>query len=486
VSDANAGGPISACSSTDGGTGALNKTCSNANFASITVTAVGHPNLPQPGLAATALSVTSGALTTSDTLTIDVAQTGLSFAGGQASVNLTVGGLTGGAGPVTLTAFGPGGTPMFAHTFTAPDGVTSAAIPVGPITNDVAQFKVTFSGSGQSVNAIISITGTAPTNNMSDLTQPGSVIIFPKFLNLPAVHVDSGLLVPRSEIEIGVVCPVGATCVEHETVKVRFHWVCPAVENVTSNICKETDFDLFLSIDGKLAFPADGTIAFPANQPRVPAAPCARGYLIGWVVDTQDRPIKFDGLVGNAVIRNPDNSAGPLVGSSTGLSAYTALAIQADPALAQRAVIGTTPNNPLTGQGQLFFDGLPGHYTMVTGEFIGGVRFDRETAPGPAPAVLGQTLITFLTLDVLSNLPNNPTFVPLVFTNESLATVSTTNPLFEFQVSTSWEFVCWDQAQLSVINTNLNQNFLNSRKGLVRAGPAVKLQNGAPNDDIGP
>jgi hypothetical protein len=321
--------------------------------------------------------------------------------------------------------------------------------------------------------------------DQADLSQPGSVIIFPKFLNVPAVHVDSGILTPRSEIEVGVVCPVGATCTEHQTVKVRFHWVCPAVENVNSNICKETDFDLVLSIDGKLAFPADGTIAFTTNQPRVPAPPCPRGYLIGWVVNQADQPIKFDGLIGNAVIRNPEVTVAGLT-SSTGLSAYSALQIQADPALAQGATIGTTPNNPLTGQGQLFFDGLPGHYTRITGEFVGDVRFDRETAPGPAPAVLSRTFITFLTLDVLSNLPNNPTFVPLSFFNESLATVSTTNPLWEFLVSTSHEFVCWDQVQLTAIDVNLNQFFMNSRKGLVRAGPAVKLNNGAPNDDIGP
>ena len=327
--------------------------------------------------------------------------------------------------------------------------------------------------------------------DQADLSQPGSVIIFPKFINMPAVHVDStttpanGTLMPRTEIEVGVVCPVGATCVEHETVKVRFHWVCPATENVASNICKETDFDLFLSIDGKLAFPADGTLVFTTNQPRVPAPACPRGYLIGWVVNTADQPIKFDGLIGNAVIRNPAVTVAGLT-SSTGLSAYSALGIQADPALTQRALIGTTPNNTLTGQGQLFFDGLPGHYTRITGEFVGDVRFDRETAPGPAPAVLSQTFITFLTLDVLSNLPNNPTFVPLQFWNESLATVSTTNPLWEFLVSTSHEFVCWDQVQLTDINVNLNQFFLNSRKGIVRAGPAVKISNGAPNDDIGP
>ena len=114
------------------------------------------------------------------------------------------------------------------------------------------------------------------------------------------------------------------------------------------------------------------------------------------------------------------------------------------------------------------------------------MRFDRTTAPGPAPAVLSETWITFLTLDVLSNLPNNPTFVPLSFWNESLATVSTTDPLCEFLISTSWEFVCWDQVQLSDINVNLKQVFQDSRKGIVRAGPAVKIENGAPNDDIGP
>ena len=120
--------------------------------------------------------------------------------------------------------------------------------------------------------------------DQADLSQPGSVIIFPKFINLPAVTVD-GVLMPRTEIEVGVVCPVGTACVEHQSVKVRFHWVCPAQENVNSNICSVWNFDLALSIDGKLAFPADGVLpgspSALANQPRVPAPPCPRGYLIG-------------------------------------------------------------------------------------------------------------------------------------------------------------------------------------------------------------
>jgi hypothetical protein len=321
--------------------------------------------------------------------------------------------------------------------------------------------------------------------NQADLAQPGSVIIFPKFINTPAVTVD-GVSMPRTEIEVGAVCPVGTTCTEHQSVKVRFHWVCPAVENVASNICLETDFDVVLSIDGKLAFPADGAVpgTYWVNAPRVPAPPCPRGYLIGWVVNTTDQPIKFDGLIGNAVIRNPNLVAGPDAGSSTGLSAYAAMQIQAVPG--DNTLIGTTPLNSLTGQGQLFFDGAPGHYTEITGSFAGDVRFDKTVAGVPLPNALSTTFITFLTLDVLSNLPNNPTFVPLQFWNESLATVSGTNPLFEALTSTSWEFVCWDQVQLSTINVNLTQAFQGTRKGVVRAGPVVKVQNGAPNDNIGP
>ena len=36
----------------------------------------------------------------------------------------------------------------------------------------------------------------------------------------------------------------------------------------------------------------------------VPRAPCAGGYLIGWLIDpASDTPIKFDGLIGDAVVR---------------------------------------------------------------------------------------------------------------------------------------------------------------------------------------
>ena len=95
--------------------------------------------------------------------------------------------------------------------------------------------------------------------NQADLAQPGSVIIFPKFINTPAVLVD-GSTMPRTEIEVGAVCPVGATCTEHQAVKIRFHWVCPGSDDIFFKfICQETDFDINVTVNGKLAFSADGT-----------------------------------------------------------------------------------------------------------------------------------------------------------------------------------------------------------------------------------
>lgn len=77
-------------------------------------------------------------------------------------------------------------------------------------------------------------------------------------------------------------------------------------------------------------------------------------------------PINFDGLIGNAVIRGGNLAAGPYAGSSTAVSAYQAITIQAG--------------------------------TAVTGVQIGDVRFDKRTAGAPLPNVLSRTSLIFLTL----------------------------------------------------------------------------------------
>src|SRR5262249_15958124 len=83
---------------------------------------------------------------------------------------------------------------------------------------------------------------------LSDSQEPGSVLIFPKFINKPPViTAGDNAVLPRTEIEIGVVCPPGVTpttttCFEHQTIKIKFHWVCPGSDDVTQKfICPETD-----------------------------------------------------------------------------------------------------------------------------------------------------------------------------------------------------------------------------------------------------
>ena len=149
-------------------------------------------------------------------------------------------------------------------------------------------------------------------------------------------------------------CPRGATCADNEPVKIRFHWVCPGSEDITSKyICKEASFDFLLSVNGNASFnPEDSQL--PGNN-SASVAPCPSGYLIGWVVDPKTaRPIKYDGLIGRAVLRD---SRGATEG-------YEAIAIQADPNLATRADIATEID-PRSGTPALVFDGGAGHYQAV-------------------------------------------------------------------------------------------------------------------------
>jgi hypothetical protein len=337
---------------------------------------------------------------------------------------------------------------------------------------------------------------------LSDSEQPGSVIVYPKFINSlwngGSLLTADGNLVSQTEIELGVVCPpnviaAGFTCTEHLPIKVRMHWVCPGAEGVNSNICQEEDFDVWLSINGKVAFSADGTPINGNSPPLVPAPPCARGYLIGWVISpVNDLPVKFDGLIGNAVIRNPNLVAGPDAGSSTAVSAYSAVTIQADPAIAVIAPPPTVSQTvvpgsaiPAAASGLLPF-GVPGGYTTVAGVQIGDVKFDKTTAGAPLPNVLSKTSLTLLTLDVLSNAPNDPTFVAMDFWNESLTnTIGSGSTLFEHLTSTFTEFVCWNQVPLSALaGGNLTQAFQGTRKGVVIAGPAEKIADGNAPDDL--
>lgn len=293
----------------------------------------------------------------------------------------------------------------------------------------------------------------AVAQELNDPSVPGSVLVFPKFVR-GNVGVDaSGRTIPKTEIEISVTCPPGQSCVEGTRVKLLAHWVCPGSQKSHDKyICRETDFVLFTTVFGTLTFNPDNNpplegqwpgVTPPQGGVRVPA--CEKGYLVVWVVDLSDNPIKYDGLIGDAVVRYADGAA----------HAYNAYPIQAIEGLGHGA------KTDVDFHGDLDFDGLT-EYKAATGAIIGTVRYN-EPATTPAPSASVVTSLTLLTLDVRSNRPNAPTFVDLVFFNA-----------FEVPTSTFWEFICWTQVNLEKIDENLTRGLQGSRKGLVVSGPAEK------------
>jgi len=175
------------------------------------------------------------------------------------------------------------------------------------------------------------------------------------------------------------------------------------------------------------------------------------------VVNAADQPIKFDGLIGDAIIRTPSGA----------VSAYNATPIQAAPAPLTGAVLPST-----SGPGELDI-AAAGQYQPVPGSIAAPLRFE-QLAPATTTV---HTDLTLLTLDVDSNAPNNPTSVELDFFNAN-----------EFLVSTSWEFICWTQVRLTDIDPVLTLDGMTTRKGLVVSGPAQKLTflGAAGTDEAGP
>jgi hypothetical protein len=283
---------------------------------------------------------------------------------------------------------------------------------------------------------------------LSDSQEPGSVIVFPKFNNAPAVSLPFGGTAPASALKIGVVCPKGATCSSDQQVTIRFHWVCGA--SATNPVCEEANFDVTATVFEKIVLVPDGTpqngyqTGLPTKS--VPAAPCGGGYQIGWVVDNNNnaQPIKFDGLIGSADLG--DIAPPPAVQAVGVLASYPAIPIQANPGLATGAGITTT------SAGGLVFDGAPGHYQAVNGRVFGNVRYSQLR---PGRPILSQAFLTLLTLDVRSNRPNNPTFVDLDFFGGNPSTTGNEN-----QVSVSTDFICWEEVAVDAINGNLTTTLM--------------------------
>jgi hypothetical protein len=153
---------LSTTCNTSTGTGLLTSNCSGGGFSAVALTASAPPLLNAPDLSATTLTVTTAALASATTLTVDIASTGFSFAGGPVQALLTVNNLIGaGTGPFTLSAITPLGTQT--HTFNGAGSDAIGPVNLGAFTNDSAHFVLTFGASAlpQSIDATIEIQGVA-------------------------------------------------------------------------------------------------------------------------------------------------------------------------------------------------------------------------------------------------------------------------------------------------------------------------------------
>ncbi len=277
---------------------------------------------------------------------------------------------------------------------------------------------------------------------LNDSEEPGSVIVFHKFLT-GTVDSGDGTQLPRSDFEISVTCPPGVSEITCQLIKndpliaagalfstgltIHFHWVCPGTGPALpfGGICNETDFKVKTTIFGTVHINPEN---LDPKTDIVNPPPCPEGYLIGWVEDDLGLPTSWNGLIGDAVLRPS---------AVTELWAYNAVPIQAIPG-------ATTPVPP--ADGTLVFDGIKS-YKAVTGKIFGSVRYEDSNT---------QTFLTLLTLDVNSSRFNSATNVSLEFYNEG-----------EKLFSTATAFTCWEEVELISLDTGLTTGF--GTKGLVRS-----------------
>jgi len=285
--------------------------------------------------------------------------------------------------------------------------------------------------------------------------EPGSVIVFPKFTK--GTVVIDGVTRPQTEIEVRARCPSGATCADDEAVRIRFHWVCPG--NSDNYVCKEADFDVRLSVNGKASLNPENPNLLENNLGS--PAPCPSGYLIGWVISpVTGRPIKYDGLTGSAILRDGRGA----------IQSYEAFAIQADRNLANRAEIATDID-PRTGTSALVFDGGAGHYQVIAGAVPENLEYHKLTGP----VATGEAPLILLTLDVRLNRPNYPTFVDLDFRSPEGG-----------PASTSWNFRCWTEIEHPAIDANFTLAGAQNGNGVILGGRAEKVRFGPVSDIPGP
>lgn len=158
------------------GTGGISCGSNDPTFSQFQITAAGDPSLPAPDLSSETIQVTAGAIATSHTLAIDIAQTAITAPPGALESTFTVNNLIGNAtiGSTTETTQVNGAT-LNSETFAA-GTITETRVDAGsvllPITSDDHLYSITFNAAGESVNDTIQ-TEALPVSEPATLTLLG-------------------------------------------------------------------------------------------------------------------------------------------------------------------------------------------------------------------------------------------------------------------------------------------------------------------------
>jgi hypothetical protein len=286
----------------------------------------------------------------------------------------------------------------------------------------------------------------------------GSVIVFPKFTR--GTLTTDNQKWPMTEIEIRAQCPEGASCMVNEAVKVRFHWVCPASNDIAAKyVCKAAGFEISIPLNSKVSFNPEDPGVLGENP--AASAPCPSGYLIGWVINSAtNRPIKYDALSGAATLRDSEGK----------IERYQGVAVRAEPNLASGGEITADPD-PRTGAPALVFDGAAGHYRTLGA----AIPQDLDYHKLPGPLSSERAFVVLLTLDVRLNRPNYPTFVDFEFRSDQ-----------DVRATTAQNFTCWAEINNPNIDAYFTLAGTRTRSGIVLSGRAIKVPFGDISDIPGP
>lgn len=171
--------------STTSSGGSFTLDVSDPAFDVLTITGAGSPDLPGADLSTITLNVTSGAITTTHNLEIDVFQTGVSAPAGTTATTFTANALIGDPGPTTESTFAGGTTStlgLLVDTTTFPAGTIDGSVgpdlvPWTAITSDAQQYLISFNAADQSSNDTIEFSTTVPEASTWAMLIVGFVLI---------------------------------------------------------------------------------------------------------------------------------------------------------------------------------------------------------------------------------------------------------------------------------------------------------------------